>query len=121
MSEELIGAATPAKAGEEIDSADIRDTDIVFDCPACGHNLCVDYRAAGLQIDCVECGERILVPIPDGMNIEDLDIEKGEVLKQLFATRRLLQKAERRVAQLENKLTEIAVALGNVSALVTAE
>ena len=24
--------------------AQINDTDIVFDCPHCGHNLCIDYR-----------------------------------------------------------------------------
>mgnify|MGYP007070247522 CR=1 FL=1 len=99
--------------------ADIRDTDIVFDCPICGHNLCIDYRAAGLQINCVECGEPILVPIPEGMKIEDLDIEKGEVLKQLFATRKNLQNAERRIAELERKLAEVAIALSNVSDLVT--
>ena len=45
----------------------IRDTDIVFDCPHCGHNLAIDYRGAGLQIECVNCGESVLVPIPDGM------------------------------------------------------
>ena len=49
------------------DGADIRDTDIVFDCPHCGKNLVIDYRGAGLQINCSECGESVLVPIPDGM------------------------------------------------------
>ena len=82
----------------EVESAeaadDIRDTDIVFDCPHCGHNLAIDYRGAGLQINCVECGENVLVPIPDGMKIDDLDIEPGEILKQLFKTRRDLQKQE---------------------------
>ena len=78
----------------------IQDTDIVFDCPHCGHNLCIDYRGAGLQITCSECGEPVLVPIPDGMKISDLDLDAGELLKQLFATRRLLQRAEARAEAL---------------------
>ena len=84
----------------------INDTDIVFDCPHCGHNLCIDYRGAGLQITCSECGEAVLVPIPDGMKIDDLDLDPGEILKQLFATRRNLQRAEARAEALEAKLEE---------------
>ena len=41
---------------ENGDDAEIRDTDIVFDCPHCGKNLVIDYRGAGLQINCSECG-----------------------------------------------------------------
>ena len=84
--------------------AQINDTDIVFDCPHCGHNLCIDYRGAGLQINCVQCGESVLVPIPDGMKIDDLDIEPGEILKQLFKTRRDLQKQELRAEGLEEQM-----------------
>ena len=82
----------------------IRDTDIVFDCPHCGHNLAIDYRGAGLQINCVRCGESVLVPIPDGMKIDDLDIEPGEILKQLFKTRRDLQRQELRAEGLEEQV-----------------
>ena len=35
---------------DDSSDAQINDTDIVFDCPHCGHNLCIDYRGAGLQI-----------------------------------------------------------------------
>ena len=114
MSEEDI--AENAEAAEETFDAEaedaeaegtvIQDTDIVFDCPHCGHNLAIDYRGAGLQINCVNCGETVLVPIPDGMEIEDLDIEPGEILKQLFATRRNLHKAELRGDDLEARLAE---------------
>ena len=95
---------------EGVDSQDvqIQDTDIVFDCPHCGHNLCIDYRGAGLQITCSECGEPVLVPIPDGMKISDLDLDASELLKQLFATRRLLQRAEVRAEALEMKLEAFA-------------
>lgn len=85
----------------------IRDTDIVFDCPHCGHNLAIDYRGAGLQINCVNCGESVLVPIPSEMKISDLDLEPGEILKQLFATRRNLQKAEAMTETLAAQIDEM--------------
>lgn len=109
--------------GEEIEVVDsdaenqdvqIQDTDIVFDCPHCGHNLCIDYRGAGLQINCSECDEPVLVPIPDGMKISDLDLDAGELLKQLFATRRLLQRAEARAEALEMRLESVAVKVGEL-------
>ena len=118
MSEEEIAgseqfAAEEGAEEEAFDAEDaeqggtiIQDTDIVFDCPHCGHNLAIDYRGAGLQINCVNCGESVLVPIPDGMDIADLDIEPGEILKQLFATRRNLHKAELRADDLEARLAE---------------
>jgi hypothetical protein len=98
--------ALAAADAEEEAGTIIRDTDIVFDCPHCGHNLAIDYRGAGLQIECVNCGESVLVPIPDGMKIDDLDIEPGEILKQLFATRRNLHKAELRADDLVDRLAE---------------
>lgn len=96
----------PVSSQDEYEEAEtiIRDTDIVFDCPHCGHNLAIDYRGAGLQISCVNCGEDVLVPIPDGMNISDLDLDAGEILKQLFATRRNLRKAEMRADSLAAEL-----------------
>ena len=94
------------------DDAEIRDTDIVFDCPHCGKNLVIDYRGAGLQINCSECGETVLVPIPDGMEINDLDLDPGEILKQLFATRRNYQKAELRIQALKHRLSQLQETLG---------
>ena len=99
--------AAEADADEEEVETVIQDTDIVFDCPHCGHNLAIDYRGAGLQINCTNCGEAVLVPIPNGMDISDLDLEPGEILKQLFATRRLLQKAEKRADKLQSRLDRI--------------
>ena len=109
--EENIAAGTAdadsTEEGEVEIETEIRDTDIVFDCPHCGHNLAIDYRGAGLQINCTNCGEAVLVPIPNGMDISDLDLEPGEILKQLFATRRLLQKAESRADKLQSRLDRI--------------
>ena len=97
---------------ENTEEADIRDTDIVFDCPHCGKNLVIDYRGAGLQINCSECGETVLVPIPYGMELRDLDLDPGEILKQLFATRRNYQKAELKIQELKARLVQMQETLG---------
>ena len=76
MAEDQIENAEVEVRGD-VDEADIRDTDIVFDCPHCGKNLVIDYRGAGLQINCSECGDTVLVPIPDGMELRDLDLDPG--------------------------------------------
>lgn len=102
---EIKGGAFAENALE--DETVIRDTDIVFDCPHCGRNLVIDYRGAGLPITCANCRQSVLVPIPDGMQIDDLDVNPGELLKQLFATRRNLQKAEKRAEELDMKLANI--------------
>ena len=119
MSEEKIQAVDGAASlGDEETGTDIRDTDIVFDCPHCGHNLAIDYRGAGLQITCVNCGESVLVPIPDGMKIDDLDIEPGEILKQLFAARRNLQKIERKLEEREAELDQMRAQRDSLQALL---
>ena len=117
---EMPEAETPATEAEEEEGTVIRDTDIVFDCPHCGHNLAIDYRGAGLQIECVNCGESVLVPIPDGMKIDDLDIEPGEILKQLFAARRNLQRAEARIEELELELRGVTIRRDTLRALLEA-
>lgn len=103
---------------QNAEEADIRDTDIVFDCPHCGKNLVIDYRGAGLQINCSECGEPVLVPIPDGMELNDLDLDSGEILKQLFATRRNYQKAELRIQGLKTRLGQLQETLGVMQEVV---
>ena len=107
MSDTEMDASAQA-AGE----AEIRDTDIVFDCPHCGKNLVIDYRGAGLEINCSQCGSSVLVPIPDGMELTDLDLDAGEILKQLFATRRNYQKAELQVQELKTRLLHLQEAVG---------
>lgn len=99
---------------------EIGDNDIVFDCPHCGKGLCIDYRGAGLQIECSGCHEQVLVPIPDGMELADLDLDVGEALKQLFATRKNYQKAELEIQALKARLHQLQEAL-NVMQEVVAE
>ena len=86
---------------------------IVFDCPQCGHNLVVDYRAAGLQVPCSECGAIIQVPIPDAMNLEDLDCDPGELLQQLLQTRRMLVKAGAAAQAAGEKVVELTQQLAD--------
>ena len=107
--EAVADAQSPDLAVDESEGDEIRATDIVFDCPHCGHNLAIDYRGAGLQINCVACGQAVLVPIPEGMKIDDLDLSSGELLTQLFQTRRMLLKSEQRIVELEETLTSIKI------------
>ena len=104
---------------ENTEEAEIRDTDIVFDCPHCGKNLVIDYRGAGLQINCSECGQSVLVPIPDGMELADLDLDSGEILKQLFATRRNYQKAELKIQALKARLVQMPETLSVLQEVVS--
>ena len=90
----------------------------MFDCPHCGKNLVIDYRGAGLQISCSDCGKDVLVPIPDGMELGDLDLDSGEILKQLFATRRNFQKAELAIQALKARLVQLQEALGVMQEVV---
>ena len=97
---------------------EIRDTDIAFDCPHCGKNLVIDYRGAGLEITCSGCGQQVLVPIPDGMQLDDLDLDSGEILKQLFATRRNYQAQKLENAQLRARFLQIQETLGVMQEVV---
>ncbi|MEG1479918.1 MAG: hypothetical protein RSD41_02815, partial [Kiritimatiellia bacterium] len=92
---------------DEAQDVEIMPTDIVFDCPHCGHNLVVDYRAAGLQVPCPSCGSIIQAPIPEGMHLEDLDCDPGELLQQLLQTRRMLVKAESAAQQMGDKIANM--------------
>lgn len=117
MTEEKNDAEVLVNGIEDV-GAEIRDTDIVFDCPECGKNLVIDYRGAGLQINCSQCGASVLVPIPDGMELTDLDLDPGEILKQLFATRRNYQKVELKLRALKAKLVQLQETLGVMQEVV---
>ena len=103
MAEAEETKADDAEGAEE----DIRPTDIVFDCPNCGHSLCIDYRGAGLQTHCVECGATVQVPIPEGMKLDDLDLSPSELLTQLFQTRKMLAKSEQQVVELTESIESL--------------
>jgi hypothetical protein len=104
---EEVETATTAEEGAEDAGDEIRPTDIVFNCPHCDHGLCIDFRGAGLLTNCTECGKEVLVPIPEGMNIGDLDLTTDQTLGQLFYTRRALGRAEQRIAELEEVVSSL--------------
>jgi len=81
----------------------VKETDIVFDCPYCGKSLAIDYRGAGLSIPCSDCGRDVEVPIPDGMELTDIDSTVEEQELRILNLRRVLSKAEARAAQLESE------------------
>jgi len=91
------------------DSTEIKETDIVFDCPYCGKSLAIDYRGAGLSITCTDCGKSVAVPIPEGMEITDVDSTEEEQQTQILNLRRSLAAAETRIAQLESEIENMTL------------
>lgn len=89
------------------DASEIKDTDIIFDCPHCGKSLAIDYRGAGLYIPCTDCGKNVAVPIPEGMELSDIDSSEEEQEIRILHLRKSLAAAEFRIEQLENELGDL--------------
>ena len=53
-----------------IDTSEVREGDILFDCPYCGKNLAIEAAGAGLMVPCARCGKPVQVPIPDSATPE---------------------------------------------------
>ena len=94
-------------ADQRQNSTEIKDTDIVFDCPHCSKSLAIDYRGAGLTIPCTDCGKMVDVPIPEGMELADIDRTDEEQEIQILNLRRSLATAEYRIEQLEEEMQEL--------------
>jgi transcription elongation factor Elf1 len=93
------------RVAEKIDEAtDIKETDIVFDCPHCGKSLAIDYRGAGLTIPCTDCGNHVEVPIPEGMDIADIDSSDEEQEIRILNLRRSLAATESHLSDLKEEL-----------------
>ena len=86
---------------------DIEETDIVFDCPVCGKSLAIDYRGAGLTIKCSDCQNDVQVPIPEGMEIDDLDRPSEDQEVKIIQLRRSFQNAQDRIAMLEGTIEDL--------------
>ena len=91
----------------ELEQDEIKETDIVFDCPHCGKSLAIDYRGAGLTITCSDCGNDIEVPIPEGMEIGDVDSTLEDQELRVIHLRRSLQHAQDRILGLENAVEDL--------------
>ncbi len=86
---------------------EIKDTDIVFDCPHCSKSLAIDYRGAGLTITCSDCGNDIEVPIPEGMELADVDSSSEDQELRVIHLRRSLHHAQERILGLENAVEDL--------------
>ena len=52
-------AAPHPEAGE---TSPLQETDVIFKCPACGEAMIIEASGAGLQVECVGCGQPVTVP-----------------------------------------------------------
>jgi transcription elongation factor Elf1 len=100
-------SATDIQAYDGSGSEDIRPTDIVFDCPACTKSLAIDYRGAGLTIPCTDCGVAVEVPIPEGMDLDDIDRSIEEQDIQIIHLRKALDSSQHKIHDLEAELEEL--------------
>lgn len=89
------------------ESLQIKETDIVFDCPYCSKSLAIDYRGAGLSIPCSDCGKYVQVPIPDGMELADIDSSEEEQEMRILNLRRALSASQFRIRELETEIQEL--------------
>ncbi len=65
MPDDII--ANVAGAGE------IKADDILFECGKCGKSLVIDRRGAGLTIHCPDCDAELQVPIPEDVDLAEID------------------------------------------------
>jgi transcription elongation factor Elf1 len=89
------------------ETQEIKETDIVFDCPLCGKSLAIDYRGAGLTIPCTDCGKSVVVPIPEGMLLADIDSNVEDQEGLILNLRKSLAAAEDRTRRLEADLEDM--------------
>jgi hypothetical protein len=90
-----------------VEALEIKATDIVFDCPYCGKSLAIDYRGAGLSVPCSDCGKYVPVPIPDGMELADIDSTEAEQEIRILNLRRSLAVGLHRIRELEAEVQEL--------------
>ena len=104
---DLIHAQPDTGGSQELDASEIPETDIVFRCPHCGKSHSIDPRGAGLPIRCTQCQELISVPVPEGMELDDLDAPPEDLAAQLLHTRQMLAKSNARLEALEAEVVAL--------------
>ncbi len=90
------------------ESGEIKETDIVFDCPKCSKSLAIDYRGAGLTIPCTDCGADVEVPIPEGMELTDFDSSEEEQEIRILNLRRSLSSSEEQIDALQAQVDALS-------------
>ncbi len=53
-----------------LDDAEVREGDILFECPYCAKSMAIETAGAGLMVPCANCGRSVQVPIPDAATPE---------------------------------------------------
>lgn len=89
------------------DPNEIRDSDIVFNCPYCEKSLAIDCRGAGLTITCPDCSNKIQVPIPEGMDLFDIDSSDQEKEVRMIHMREILRASQNRILELEAEVNDL--------------
>ncbi len=91
----------------ELDADQIPESDIQFDCPHCGKHLSIDPRGAGLVIICPDCEKHVSVPIPEGLDIEDIDATPEELSFRLRTSKTTIVKLQQQVLSLQQQVEEL--------------
>lgn len=92
---------------EVADPNEVRDSDIVFNCPYCEKSLAIDCRGAGLTITCPDCANKIQVPIPAGMDLFDIDSTDQEKEIRMIHMREILRASQNRMLELEAEVKDL--------------
>jgi transcription elongation factor Elf1 len=91
------------------DPNDIRDSDIVFNCPFCEKSLAIDCRGAGLTIACPDCSNKIAVPIPENMEVSDIDSSDEDKAVRIIHMREVISASQSKIMELESEVKEITL------------
>jgi len=92
---------------ETRDPNEIRDSDIVFVCPFCSKSLAIDCRGAGLTISCPDCSNKIEIPIPEGMEVSDIDSSDADKAVRLIHMREVISDSQQRILDLEQDIKDV--------------
>lgn len=68
----------------ESKNAQLSGRDILFECGNCGKSLAIDYRGAGLNVNCPQCESELEVPIPEGFDLAELDKEMSDSVETVM-------------------------------------
>jgi len=104
---------------ENIDVNEIRDSDIVFDCPCCDKSLAIDCRGAGLTIVCPDCGNKIQVPIPENMEVSDIDSSDEDKAVRIIHMREVIAATQTQIMDLESELRDVTLRRDALEAIRT--